>query len=211
MDALKIINSTGDPAFAVDRKGIIRAWNHAAESLFGYSASVVEGQPCWEMLCGCDSSLNDYCGKSCPLRLMGYSAKSVNSTRILFRLASQEIRPFLVSTIMLHNGPGELLMAHICRPEISVLEASMVGPEAKPKAEASTVALSNNRQRGALTQRQVEVLSLLAAGKTTNEIAALMCISIHTARNHISQILFKLHVHSRVEAVALARRLGVIQ
>jgi len=208
MDALKIINSTGDPAFALDRQGIIRAWNKAAESLFGYSATGVEGQPCWEVLCGCDTSHNDYCGRNCPLRQMAYSAKSVNSTRILFRLASQETKPFLVSTLMLYNGPGEVLMAHICRPDIVVPDSGQARTETK--AQGSVIPLSNNRQRGALTQRQVEVLSLLAAGKSTREIASLMCVSIHTVRNHVSQILFKLHVHSRVEAVALARKLGVI-
>jgi len=206
MNAYKILNSTGDPAFAVDRMGMIRAWNPAAENVFGYSATAVEGRPCWEVLCGCDAACNDYCGESCPLRKMAYSSKSVNSTRILFRLASKETRPFLVSTLMLYNGPGEVLMAHLCRPDIVVQESVSAGPRSK----ASAVPLSNNRQRGALTQRQVEVLSLLAAGKSTRDIAALMCISIHTARNHISQILFKLHVHSRVEAVALAQRLGVI-
>jgi len=139
---------------------------------------------------------------------MAYSAKSVNSTRILFRLASQETKPFLVSTLMLYNGPGEVLMAHICRPDIVVPDSGQARTETK--AQGSVIPLSNNRQRGALTQRQVEVLSLLAAGKSTREIASLMCVSIHTVRNHVSQILFKLHVHSRVEAVALARKLGVI-
>jgi DNA-binding CsgD family transcriptional regulator len=208
MDALKIVNSTGDPAFAVDRHGIVRAWNNAAENVFGYSATAVEGRPCWEVLCGCDASHNDYCGKSCPLRRMAFSAKSVNSMRIFFRLASNETKPFLMSTLMLYNGPGEQLMAHICRPDIKLSEATSSGSGSN---EAGLpLRLSNNHQRGGLTQRQLEVLSLLAAGKSTHEIASLMCVSGHTVRNHISQILFKLHVHSRVEAVALGRKLGVI-
>jgi DNA-binding CsgD family transcriptional regulator len=210
MDALKIVNSTGDPAFAVDRHGIVRAWNNAAENIFGYSATAVEGRPCWEVLCGCDASHNDYCGKSCPLRRMAFSAKSVNSTRIYFRLASNETKPFLMSTLMLYNGPGEQLMAHICRPDITVPESApgKLGPESADAVRP--IRLSNNYQRGGLTQRQLEVLSLLAAGRSTREIASLMCVSLHTVRNHVSQILFKLHVHSRVEAVALGRKLGVI-
>ena len=208
MDAFKIVNSTGDPAFAMDRHGIIKAWNRAAETVFGYSLAAVEGRPCWEVLCGCDTSHNDYCGKNCPLRKMAFSAKSVNSTRMLFRLASKETRPFLMSTLMLYNGPGELLMAHICRPDIKASEAAPV--ESQSVAAERPVRLSSNHQRGGLTQRQLEVLSLLAAGKSTREIASLLCVSTHTVRNHISQILFKLHVHSRVEAVAVAQKLGVI-
>lgn len=208
MDALKIINSTGDPAFAVDQQGIIRAWNTAAGSLLGYSTAMVEGRPCWEVLCGCDAAGNEYCGSSCPLRRMAYSAKSVNSTRILFRLASREVRPFLVSTLMLYNGPGDQLMAHICRPDI--VASDTPSAERGPEAGQPPIRLSNNHQRGALTQRQLEVLSLLAAGKSTADIASLMCISVHTVRNHIAQVLFKLHVHSRIEAVALGRRLGLV-
>ena len=208
MDAVKIINSTGDPAFAVDRHGRIHAWNHAAENIFGYSATAVIDRPCWEVLCGCDPYDNEYCGENCPLRVMASSAKSVNSTQIRVRLASQELNPFIVSTLMLYNGPGEQLMAHICRPDIRVPDSHLTKTEASTNSR--TVQLSNNHQRGALTQRQLEVLSLLAAGKSTREIAALMCVSVHTVRNHVSHILFKLHVHSRIEAVALARRLGLI-
>ena len=210
MDALKIVNSTGDPAFAVDRHGIIRAWNAAAENMFGYSVTAVEGRPCWEVLCGCDTSRNDYCGSNCPLRRMAFSAKSVNSTRIYFRLASRESKPFLMSTLMLYNGPGEQLMAHICRPDIDVKAPEAASGGSGSIETGRPVHLSNNHQRGGLTQRQLEVLALLAEGKSTREIASLMCVSLHTVRNHISQILFKLHVHSRVEAVALGRKLGII-
>jgi DNA-binding CsgD family transcriptional regulator len=209
MDALKIINSTGDPAFAVDRKGIIKAWNRAAENLFGHAASAVEGRPCWEVLSGCDASGNEYCGPECPLRRMAYNSKSVNSMQIQCRLASREIRPFIVSTLMLYNGPDEPLMAHICRPDI-VASGKPSSAPGGTGPEHSAIHLSNNHQRGALSQRQREVLTLLAAGKSTADIASLMCISVNTVRNHISQILYKLHVHSRIEAVALARRLGLV-
>lgn len=208
MDAMKIISSTGEPAFAVNQLGIIRAWNRAAESLFGFSASAVDGRHCWEVLCGCDAWENDYCGRHCPLRRMAYSARTVNSTRLLFRLASREVRPFLVSTLMLYNGPGEQLMAHICRPDVISSGTGDVQTEAAERPPV--IRLTNNHRRGALTQRQHEVLSLLAAGKSTTGIAMLLCISEHTVRNHIAQILFKLHVHSRIEAISLGRQLGLI-
>jgi DNA-binding CsgD family transcriptional regulator len=141
---------------------------------------------------------------------MAFSAKSVNSTRMFFRLASKETRPFLMSTLMLYNGPGDQLMAHICRPDITAPESASRKPGSESMEVARPVRLSNNHARGSLTQRQLEVLSLLAAGKSTRDIASLMCVSLHTVRNHIAQILFKLHVHSRVEAVALGRKLGII-
>jgi DNA-binding NarL/FixJ family response regulator len=61
-----------------------------------------------------------------------------------------------------------------------------------------------------LTPRQAEVLQLLAAGATTSQIADELRVSIHTVRNHIRQLLQSLRVHSRLEAVAKARREGLL-
>ena len=47
-------------------------------------------------------------------------------------------------------------------------------------------------------------------GKTVPEIAAAMGISVSTVRNHAQHVLLKLHVHTRFEAVALGRKLGLI-
>jgi two-component system NarL family response regulator len=55
-----------------------------------------------------------------------------------------------------------------------------------------------------LTTREVEVLGMMAAGRTTPEISARLCISALTVRNHIQNILEKLEVHSKSEAIAFA-------
>ena len=61
-----------------------------------------------------------------------------------------------------------------------------------------------------LTNREVEVLSLLSDGLTQDEIAETLFISPKTVGTHIQRILPKLGVHSRTEAVALAYREGII-
>jgi DNA-binding NarL/FixJ family response regulator len=61
-----------------------------------------------------------------------------------------------------------------------------------------------------LTPREHAVLVLLAAGKSTTDIAETLFLSIHTVRNHIRNLLTKLQVRSRLEAVAVATRLGLI-
>jgi PAS domain S-box-containing protein len=61
-----------------------------------------------------------------------------------------------------------------------------------------------------LTPRQHEVLQLLAEGLTTLAIADRLEISEQTARNHIRAVLAALNSHSRLEAVAAARRAGMI-
>jgi len=53
-------------------------------------------------------------------------------------------------------------------------------------------------------------LKLLAAGKNTNDIADILEIRPLTARNHISRLLTKLGCRSRLEAVALGTRAGLI-
>jgi DNA-binding CsgD family transcriptional regulator len=58
----------------------------------------------------------------------------------------------------------------------------------------------------ALTPRQAEVLRLLEHGRSTDQIAEELHLSRETVRNHIRHLLQALGVHSRLEAVALARQ-----
>jgi DNA-binding NarL/FixJ family response regulator len=60
-----------------------------------------------------------------------------------------------------------------------------------------------------LTGRELEVLSLLAQGLTNQAVADRMGISLKTARNHVSNILGRLQVADRTEAVARARAAGL--
>jgi DNA-binding CsgD family transcriptional regulator/tetratricopeptide (TPR) repeat protein len=60
-----------------------------------------------------------------------------------------------------------------------------------------------------LTSREAEVLALVAAGRTNREIGSELYVSEKTASVHVSNILRKLGVSSRVEAAAVAQRVGV--
>ena len=60
-----------------------------------------------------------------------------------------------------------------------------------------------------LMAREVDVLRLVAAGRTNGEIAAELYISPKTASVHVSNILAKLNVSNRVEAAAVAHHLGL--
>ena len=51
---------------------------------------------------------------------------------------------------------------------------------------------------------------MLADGLTTNAIAGRLFISVNTARNHVQRVIRKLDAHSRLEAVAKARRAGLL-
>ena len=72
------------------------------------------------------------------------------------------------------------------------------------------VAAGDELARFGLTDREREVLLLLAAGRSNPEIARALFISPKTASVHVSNILAKLGVAGRVEAAAVAHRLGVV-
>jgi DNA-binding CsgD family transcriptional regulator len=83
---------------------------------------------------------------------------------------------------------------------------SLAGAEADPQAVPGPV---DELDRFALTQREREVLLLVAVGRSNSEIAKALFISSKTVSVHVSNILAKLGVAGRVEAAALAHRLGV--
>lgn len=62
-----------------------------------------------------------------------------------------------------------------------------------------------------LTPRELEVLTLLAEGKSNKEIARSLGISVHTAKFHVGALIDKLDAVGRTDAVAQAARRGVIQ
>ncbi len=64
---------------------------------------------------------------------------------------------------------------------------------------------------GGLTPREVDVLVLLAQGKTNKEIAAELFIAERTASNHVSNILARIKCGNRTEAAAFAHRHGLVK
>ena len=64
--------------------------------------------------------------------------------------------------------------------------------------------------RDGLTQREVEVLRLLSAGKTDREIAEELFVSTRTVGGHVSNILNKTNTANRTEAASYATREGLV-
>jgi PAS domain S-box-containing protein len=80
---------------------------------------------------------------------------------------------------------------------------TVIGVFGQVKAEVMT---AGGTAHHALTPRQAEVLRLLEHGRSTDQIAEELHLSRETVRNHIRHLLQALGVHSRLEAVALARQ-----
>jgi ATP/maltotriose-dependent transcriptional regulator MalT len=78
-----------------------------------------------------------------------------------------------------------------------------------PHATAPAAGAPTPAEQLGLTPREAEVLALVAAGHSNRQIAQALFISHKTASVHVSNILAKLGVHTRVEAAATAHRLGL--
>ena len=68
---------------------------------------------------------------------------------------------------------------------------------------------ASDRLRMLLTERECEILTLMAEGHSTRDIAARLVLSVNTVRSHVQNTLTKLGVNSRLQAVALAREAGL--
>lgn len=96
-------------------------------------------------------------------------------------------------------------------PRVSLSDPSVSGAShvaTMPESADSTS--TQNAGAPDLTRREREVLSLLAMGMTNAEIATALNISPITARNHVISVIEKLNVHTRLQAVVTAARLGLL-
>jgi DNA-binding NarL/FixJ family response regulator len=97
---------------------------------------------------------------------------------------------------------------------VDALRAVAVGntvlPDIRGWGERAGEGGEEGAEPAALTSREREILWLLAQGIATREMALRLHIASHTVRSHVQSILSKVGVHSRLEAVAFARRKGLI-
>jgi LuxR family maltose regulon positive regulatory protein len=86
-----------------------------------------------------------------------------------------------------------------------------VGPAPAPDADADAQAPAGNALAEPLTRKEIRVLQLLSEGYSNNAMAEKLFVSDSTVRTHLRNINMKLDAKSRTQAVAIARKLGVIR
>jgi PAS domain S-box-containing protein len=202
------LSRSPDPVFVTDRRNRIVAWNQSAERLLGYTEDEALGMPCASMLQGCDSHGNRYCTDQCPITQLAQRNETIRNFEL--HLVGKGGHPVLADVSILHfavPAPEIFFLAHIMhvsmRQPAEAVSAQSDSP-GPPRPTLVTVRGSDDARARKLTPREVEVLAMLAAGNPTAEIGARLHISTVTARNHIQNILDKLEVHSKTEAVAFA-------
>jgi two-component system response regulator DevR len=110
-------------------------------------------------------------------------------------------------------GASGYLLKNVSRTELLkavravAMGQSLLNPETAQRARSRMAAMADGRdiiQGEELTEREREVLALVARGYTNKQIAEKLSVSEKTARNHVSHILEKLGLSRRSEAAAYA-------
>ena len=216
MDFVKILASTTEPAFATDGDGRIVGWNRAAEVLTGYSVDTVMGRACHEILCGQDVFGNRYCEEHCLISNMARRHEPIRPFELNIQIASGEHLRVRFSMLVLPDAesPGPT-MIHIFNPappgeHAEEAASAPPGPVVRNETDPAPNSGSETDRARLLTAREVEILRLMAAGNTSQDIANQLFIGLSTVRTHTQNILRKLEIHSQIEAVAFAFRRGLI-
>lgn len=208
-DPLELVASTADAAFGTDEDGRIVIWNKASETLLGFSASEVLGKPCHELLCGRDVFGNRYCDEDCILSRMVRRHEAIRHFRLSLRKENGQVVLVEITVVVVPGPrPSQFTMLHLVQP-VQAAGLVALGTPAHPAGhpvlpQPPAAAPPEEPSHRPLTGREVEVLRLLADGTGTEEIADTLFISVTTVRNHIQNILRKLDVHSKLEAVSFA-------
>jgi PAS domain S-box-containing protein len=180
VDLLETVEHLSIPSYAVDRQGIIRWMNLAARVLAGDAA----GRHFTEVVAP------------------AHRARA--REQFLRKLQGNDATDFELEIAGVH---GRRVLADVSSVAVRD-ERRVVGVfgllRPLPARERTEGGAS------LLTPRQTEVLKLLAAGASTSQIHETLQISRETVRNHIRHLLRALGAHSRLEAVAVARRSGLI-
>ena len=110
----------------------------------------------------------------------------------------------LVTSVRLLKGGGSPVSPTVARSVLRAIHSRTFAPQPPQpqKHEAPENLL--------LSQRETEILTLLAKGISFSEIADILSISPHTVTAHIKKIYRKLQVHSRGEAVYEASCMGLL-
>ena len=210
-DPLDIVAGTADAVVGTDEDGRVVIWNKAAERLLGYGAAEVLGKPCHAVLCGLDSFGNRFCDENCALEKMVRRREAVRRFEMSVRTSSRQLLGVAVSIVVVPGPrPSQHTTLHLLQPLAAGSEPGQlverIGTPAQRPLGAGAPAATSVDPAPALTMRESEVLRLLADGVGTQEIADSLFISVTTVRNHVQNILRKLYVHSKLEAVSLALR-----
>ena len=214
------LTSAADGAFAINEEQNIIYWNQAAQDILGFAFGEIANQLCYEILAGCDDHDRSICHEHCRVAVTALKGGTLTNFDASVRTKADGLRWVNLSTFTFpaNNGGTGRVLVHLFRDVTHRKQQEQFIDQVLAAAknlqnETSSQALSSapvESRTTDLTEREREVLSLLAQGLSANDIARSLSITSSTVRNHIRNILQKLHVHNRLEAVIYAFKHGLI-
>ncbi len=112
----------------------------------------------------------------------------------------------------LETGPFLTYLEGVMRGEVAIArELSAILWKELASQDDASLAIRNHSEEADLTVRQIEILQLVAQGLQNKEIAETLFVSEHTIKYHMSEILQRLQVKNRDQAVAYALNKGLIR
>lgn len=186
----------GDGVCTMTSDGKIALWNCAAEEILGYIASETIGHACCDIFVGRDNRGNRLCYKGCHVQALVRMGEPVQNFDMQTRTKAGRPIWLNVSVLTTSNGHGPLTIylfrdVSTAKELLSLVQERLAPPAAPPETSG-------------LTRRELEILRLVASGANTRATAERLQVSPATIRNHVQNIMGKLGVHSRVQAVAYA-------
>jgi len=214
----RALGRAADGAFITDQDQRVLYWNRSAEEILGHSSANAIGRSCHELLEGCDPCDQLICRKHCRITAAALAGEVVSDYDLCVRTAAGGKRWINISTLTFPRNDGEVcpLLIHLFRDATAKVQnerfIKQVLHAATRLQSKELVALAPPSMDlvTELTHREHEVLSLLAEGLGTEQMAAALSISTSTVRNHVRNVLSKFQVHSRLEAVVYASQHGLL-
>jgi PAS domain S-box-containing protein len=199
------LSRAGDGVAAIDPQGKIILWNRAAEQVFGYTARETTGRACCDFFVGYDDRGNRVCYAGCHVMALVKLGDAVQSFDMRTRTKAGRPIWINVSTLAVPVSSGApALTVHLIRDVTASKELlTLVGGRLPAPTTGDGIV-------DMLTRRELEILRLISDGTRTKAAAARLRVSPATVRNHVQNLLGKLGVHSRLEAVARAHRTGLL-
>ncbi len=207
-ELLRSIDACGDPIIVVGERWDILHWNDALETTFKQTADDVRGRRCYEVLAGIDDGGREICRLHCEKWALARRGARIHNFDV--RVLPTHDRWANVSILPISDASGRpVALAHIIR---NISRSKRIERFVQEISTEADEVLATHVGNGVihepmgvhLTNRELEVLRLLAHGAGTTVIADRLGVSRHTVHNHIAVLLSKLGVHSRAEAVAYA-------
>ncbi|MBI2887961.1 MAG: PAS domain-containing protein [Chloroflexi bacterium] len=202
---------SADGLFVVGYDQRVTHWSNSAQEILGFGPEDTLGMPCYEVVGGREENYRRFCRRNCPIASEAQRGRSTANYDLRVQTKDGADKWINISILLMggrDERPGHILhlfrdVTQHRRMEKSALKALLtlqesLNPE-NGKAAESPVPMPTPRPR--LTHREQQVLRLLSDGMRTPQIAQSLGVTPVTARNHVTNLLAKLGVDNRLQAV----------